>query len=372
MKNKKTILGMIIFLFITTGMIGISNVFGLDDPDYSVEIIGGHAFELFWTRNEGDCIRMEYLITGGGADLHLYIRNSTGDVIKDFGVIDDYGIRYFYVPYDDTFQFIFKNDALFTSRYLELNIDVINTITITSPISTDIFLIGNNPITWKSSGNVVTVQIQLYKNGVYLDMISLGTSNDGIYNWYIYDDDYIDDSDYQILVIDYYDNTVYDYSDYFAIECETPEVEKIITIGTPAITNTFTSGYNYIYWTSTGDISYVTIKLYKNGVFLETIDFKEYNDGTYSWYIYDDDYTDGSNYQIRVSDYNDDSVYDYSSYFTIECETIPDDNPAIEKLFWWILIISVISIITSAIIIPIVIIQKRKKRDLEEVINPTE
>jgi len=277
MKNKKIMLGIIVLLFAITGICSIQSASAIEDPDYSVTIIGGHAFRLFWTLNEDDYIKMEYLITGGNADLHLYIRNSTGDVIKDFGIIDDYGIRYFNIPYDDTFEIIFKNDALFTSRDLELNIDIIKNLIITSPTSM----------------------------------------------------------------------------------------------------STFVNGYNYIYWTSSGAISYITIDLYKDGYFLETIDSYEYNDGSYAWYIYTNEYTDSSYYQIKISDYYDSYIYDYSAYFTIECETDPTPDPTptpdpvntINTIINIILIVAVISTIISAIVIPI-IIHRRKKRDPEEVITP--
>lgn len=379
MKNKKIILGIIVFLFAITGICSIQNVVALDDPDYSVTIIGGHAFKLFWTLNEDDCIKMEYLITNGNADLHLYIRNSTGDVIKDFGTIDDYGIRYFNIPYDDTFEIIFKNNALFTSRDLELNIDIVKNITITSPTSMSTFVNGYNYITWTSSGAISYIIIDLYKDGYFLERITSKTYNDGSYSWYIYTDDYVDSSYYQIKISDYYESSIYDYSSYFTIDCET----ETITITSPTSTSTFSSGYNYITWTNTGDISYVKIELYKSGIFLETIDSYEYNDGSYSWYIYDDEYVDSSYYQIKILDYYDNTIYDYSGSFTIECETesgptptptpIPDPDPVntVNRIINIILMIAVISVIISAIVIPIVI-HKRKKRGSEEVITPIE
>ncbi len=379
MKNKKNVLLVGIFvIIIAIGLISTS--IALEDPEYSETIAGGHAFEISEIFNEGEVVRIEYEITGGDADLHLYIRNSTGNMIKDFGNIIDYGIFYFYVPYNDTFRIIFKNDAWLTPRDVEINIDVVKTLTITSPISTDIFLTGDNTIVWTSTGDISYVQLQLYKNGDFLETITSGIFNTDSYSWYIYNDEYTNGSDYQIKIMDYYNNTISDYSNYFTIGCE---IEKTITITTPKSTNTFSSGYNYITWTTTGDISsYIRIDLYKNGDFLETITSGIFNTDSYSWYIYDDAYVDGSYYQIKILESYDHTIYDFSDYFTIKCETedipdepyIPDDKPifSIKNLIFFIIIPIVIIVgVVLAIVIPVVIHKKHKKR-ISEVVEPIE
>jgi len=359
MKNKKTVFGTVILLFVLIGSCNIQNVFGLEDPDYSVTIVGGHAFKLFWSLNEGVCVKMEYLITGGNADLHLYIRNSTGDVIEDFGTIDDYGIRYFDVPYDDVFEFIFKNNAIFTSRDLELNIDVVNSLTIISPEYGDTFLPGYNYITWTSTGNINYVKIDLYKNRTFLETITSRTSDDGSYAWYIYTDEYTDGSYYQIKISDYYDANTYDYCDYFTIDCE---VDKTITIISPKTNDVFDNGNNYIEWSTTGTISNVRIELYYGGSFLEVIDSQEYNDGSYSWYLSSSNiYTLSSNYRIRISDYNDNSIYDFSDYFTIEIEPQPEPDSESKDKIIGIDLIPLIAIISLVTIVPLIIITRRKK-----------
>ena len=378
MKSKKMIFGTIIFLLVIMGICSISNA--IDNPDYSVTIDAGEKYTVSANLNEGEIVKIEFEITEGDSDLDFYIVNSNEVVVENLGDVIGYGLYHFYVPYDDYFGIVFKNDRIFSHRHLQLNIDIIEvkSITITSPSTNFIYVFqsGYNTITWTSTGIVDTVQIQLYKNGIYLDMISSGTDNDGSYSWYIYDDGYIDDSDYQILVIDHYDNTVYDYSDYFTIECEIPEIEKTITISSPASTSTFNSGYNYIYWTSTGDFNYVQIDLYKNGVFLESLDWTD-NDGSYSWYIYDDEYTDGSNYQIKISDYYDNSIYDFSNYFTMEVEDIPDEDPYIpdkdkQVIINILPIIIGIVLVSSGIGIISYIIYRGKKHPKEIITKPEE
>lgn len=384
MKNKKTILGIIIFLFAITGICSISHAF-VDEFKISPMTYGGYDLGYL---TDGDIIKINEIDSSGS--INVYIMNDEQyDEVKDSGgLIWNYFIRWkditylsgltFDITIDDDYYIIFYNKNLLFSRTVKVNIFVeYKSITITSPTSTSTFENGYNIITWSSTGNIDYVIIDLYKNGYFLETIRSGISNDGEYSWYIYADEYTDSSYYQIKIRDYYDSTTYDYSSYFTIQTET----KTITITSPTSSSTFLSGYNSITWTNTGDISYVKIELYKSGIFLETIDSYEYNDGSYSWYIYDDEYVDSSYYQIKILDYYDNTIYDYSGSFTIECETesdpiptpIPDPDPVntVNRIINIILMIAVISVIISAIVIPIVI-HKRKKRGSEEVITPIE
>ena len=63
--------------------------------------------------------------------------------------------------------------------------------------------------------------------------------------------------------------------------------------------------------------SYISIKLYKNGRFSQTIAKREYNDGSYNWTI--PSYLSASGkYKIRIEDNTKSSVYDESDvYFTL-------------------------------------------------------
>ena len=146
MKNKKTILGIMVLLFAITVICNVSNVFAIEDPDYLVTIYVGESFIVSGNLNKGEIVRIEYEITEGDADLHFYIKNSDGDTIENLGHVIGYGLYHFYVPYDDYFQIIFRNDCLLAHRHLKLNIDVIEekTITITSPTSISTFENGYN------------------------------------------------------------------------------------------------------------------------------------------------------------------------------------------------------------------------------------
>ena len=130
------------------------------------------------------------------------------------------------------------------------------------------------------------------------------------------------------------------------------------TITSPLNTDTFSPGYNYITWTSIGDISYVQIDLYKNGVLLETVSSYETNDGSYFWYIYDDEYIEGSSYQIIILDYYDNSIYDYSYYFTIE-----SSDAYIQPIFLSVLLSIIIPIVVVVVLTIVgVLIYRRRKQ----------
>ena len=75
-----------------------------------------------------------------------------------------------------------------------------------------------------------------------------------------------------------------------------------------------------IQWTSTGDIEDVKIELYKGATFVEEItDLFGYttNDGLYDFYVSSAENYDGTDYRIKITDYNDPNVYGYSDYFSI-------------------------------------------------------
>ncbi len=327
MKSKKIIFGIMVFFFIVTGICGMSNAF-TDELKLSSSSYAG--YDLGFLSN-GDIININSIYSDG--NINVYIMNDE-QWDEAGGLTWNYLIRWkdieylsgltFDITVDNDYYIVFYNKNLLFSRTIQVDVSIeYKSITVTSPTSIDTFLTGYNTITWTTTGNFDYIKIQLYNNGVFLESLDW-TDNDGSYSWYIYSDEYTDGSNYQFRISDYYDDTTYDYSDYFTIECEI----KTITIASPASTSTFNSGYNYITWISTGSIDYVKIGLYKDGGFLEMISGYVSNDGSYEWYIYTDDYVDGSYYQIRISNYYDNSIYDYSSYFTMEVEqeVIPDED----------------------------------------------
>lgn len=73
-----------------------------------------------------------------------------------------------------------------------------------------------------------------------------------------------------------------------------------------------------IEWTSVGSIENVALELYKGDIFFNTILKTTDNDGLYTWKIPEVNDLHGSNFSIRISDVEDNRVYNFSSSFSIE------------------------------------------------------
>ena len=364
MKNKKIIFGTILFLFAISGFCNISHAW---TDDFTLPPLS-YAYYYLGYLHDGDIIKINEIDSSD--IITVYIMNDeqydelTWEYLikwEDMTYLSNYDYD---ITVDDSYYIVFRNKGILFSRTVQVDMLVeYAKITITSP-NYDTFVSGYNYIYWTSTGSFDYVKIELYKDGYFLETITGLTYNDGSYSWYIYNDDYIDDSTYQIKITDYYEPTTYDYSSYFTIESES----KSITITLPTSYTIISSGYNDITWTSTGSIDYVIIEMYKDGYFLETITSWTYNDGSHSWYIYDDDYTDDSDYQIKISDWVDDSIYDYSDYFTIECEIddpyepyLPTDYSYIVRNIFFFVIIPVI--IIGAVIVGYVIFKKKHPKE---------
>lgn len=92
--------------------------------------------------------------------------------------------------------------------------------------------------------------------------------------------------------------------------------EPSISLVKPSIGTSWVTGtYQTITWTSTGIIQKVDLKLFKGGLFEQTIAEEESNDGSYSWYL-PSDLTLGSDYQIKILDSKDSTVFDVSDEFS--------------------------------------------------------
>ncbi|MHA2055777.1 MAG: Ser-Thr-rich GPI-anchored membrane family protein, partial [Candidatus Hodarchaeales archaeon] len=79
-----------------------------------------------------------------------------------------------------------------------------------------------------------------------------------------------------------------------------------------------------IQWTSIGMIDDVGLELYKGTTFVEDITWLlgyTSNDGEYEFYVSSAENYNGNNYRIKITDYDDPNVYDYSDYFSINIGT---------------------------------------------------
>jgi hypothetical protein len=105
----------------------------------------------------------------------------------------------------------------------------------------------------------------------------------------------------------------------------------IITFANPTSLSTWAAGSQYtIQWTTDSVLfgTYVELYLYKGGALLQSIDLSEVNDGSYSWYV-PGGLTTGSDYQIRIVDDNNSTIFGTSDAFTIvgvEPDAFEPDN----------------------------------------------
>ena len=75
--------------------------------------------------------------------------------------------------------------------------------------------------------------------------------------------------------------------------------------------------YHMVTWTSLGSIDRVTIQLFKGTALVDDITFMyTENDGSYEVYC-SSSYDTGSDYRIKITDYDDVNVYGYSAFFSI-------------------------------------------------------
>lgn len=92
-----------------------------------------------------------------------------------------------------------------------------------------------------------------------------------------------------------------------------------ITVTNPTSSSIWLDNNMYaIQWTSKGIIEDVKIELYKGITFIEDITSTYTdNDGEYDFYVSLLRYYKGTDYRIKITDYDDSNVFDYSDYFSI-------------------------------------------------------
>ncbi|MFW9875207.1 MAG: Ser-Thr-rich GPI-anchored membrane family protein [Candidatus Thorarchaeota archaeon] len=104
-----------------------------------------------------------------------------------------------------------------------------------------------------------------------------------------------------------------------------------ITITEPISSTVWLDSHSYsIEWTNIGIIEDVKIQLYKSTTLIENItSTSTENDGQYSYYVSATRHYNGTDYRIRISDYEDPNVYNFSAYFSINVGsgTITVTNP---------------------------------------------
>jgi hypothetical protein len=178
------------------------------------------------------------------------------------------------------------------------------------------YLIGvYDTMQWTSGSSVsgAYVSIYLFKDTTWVSTITSGTTNTGLYTYYM--PNVGTGSKYHVKIRSATDTTQYDFGSYFSIYSN---YYGTYSIQNPTDSSAWAAGNTYtIQWQSTGSPgTYVNIQLCNDSTLYSTITSYISNSGTYSWTVPGTILT-GSNYRIKISSYSDAGIYGYSKKFAI-------------------------------------------------------
>ncbi|MBL8025037.1 MAG: GPI anchored serine-threonine rich family protein [Fibrobacteres bacterium] len=242
-----------------------------------------------------------------------------------FGTSRYYRIKI--TDYSDTSKYEFSNYFRISSLYS-------GTISVSSPIATDSFMIGSSTLSirWITKGTLGNyLGLQLCNDSGVVSNITSSTSNDGLYSWYL-SGTIPSGKRYRIKVYSTADPTIAGYSAYFTI---TSQYYGSYDISQPDTSSVWAAGNSYsITWTKTGSPgSYVNIELYKGSAYSTSITSSQSDYGSYSWYV--PAYMETGRYRVKITSYYDASISSFSDSFTIEGITNdsyePDNSRDIAK-----------------------------------------
>ena len=250
------------------------------------------------------------------ADKDTYI--DTGNPLSNYGGVNNLmtGFSILSDIREAYFHFNFSNKPSSFTR-AEISLDfwgVSQTMNFTVCIIEEDW--GEYTLDWTSQptkgqviGNIITTSSGIYT----LDITSLiaGRTNLSICV-YIEIDNYVADYAYVTSREGYY--FVEDAPQLLWVYMETVEINVI----SPTSSDEWERyDYHMVTWTSLGPIDRVTIQLFKGTDLIDDITFLYTdNDGSYEAYC-SSSYEVGSDYRIKITDYDDANVYDYSDYFSI-------------------------------------------------------
>lgn len=221
----------------------------------------------------------------------------------------------FYPQYEDTWWLVtinhwfgFNCSVSYTDNWKD------DFITVDEPTSSRSWEVNSSQyINWTWGGDFDYVDIELYHDGNFSRNIATNAQNNGSYLWSIPDNILLFDDLYQVNI----SNS--DFAATWGISDQYFEITQIrsINITSPFISNSWETGTTHsISWTSTGNIANVKIELFKGGTFELEINSSTPNDGDFSWII-PSGLDNSTQYQIKITDVADSSIYDYSNDFEI-------------------------------------------------------
>ena len=174
-------------------------------------------------------------------------------------------------------------------------------------------------INWSSFGAISDVLIEIYDDDIFVMQIAASTPNDGEFYWTI-PSGLSDSDDYQIKISDASHPSIFAFSQEFEL------FNPSITILFPSSTCSWEcETSHFINWTSVGTISNTCLELYKDGEVILEIAENTPNDGEFYWTI-PSDLDESEEYQIKISDVSNPSIYALSENFKIEEIASPPAN----------------------------------------------
>ena len=190
-------------------------------------------------------------------------------------------------------------------------------ITVTNPFSSSNWVTGTSCyIEWNDNISE-NVSIKLYNGSTFQETITSSTSSDGQYIWSL-PNNLSTGSNYRIKVTSISNSSIYGYSSYFTITGGGSS--DYITVTSPTSSSNWETGQSYtVYWDDNISEN-VFIKLYKNGEYATWIAYNSgsgtSSDGSYTWTV-PTDLDAGDDYNLAVWSVDDNTIYDYSEYFSI-------------------------------------------------------
>jgi hypothetical protein len=257
----------------------------------------GSAQTIFWIDNISGDVTIELY----KADtLHSIISGPTSsDGAKDWQVPfdlesgDDYKVKITSVENSEIFDY---SDANFSIEGFE--------ITLTSPNGGEVWYVGEDyNITW-TDNLTGSVEIHLWKDGVFHSVIDASDPSDGIKTWSIPAGQETG-SDFKIRIASLENSNIFDFSD------STFSLSHSIVVESPNGGESWQAGSEKsITWTDnlTGNIK---IELWKEEAFHSIIESSALSSGNHTWTI-DAGIPAGSNYKIKIVSVEDEMVFDLS------------------------------------------------------------
>jgi hypothetical protein len=205
---------------------------------------------------------------------------------------DDYKVKIISVDNPDIFDY---SDVNFSIEGFE--------IAITSPNGGEVWYVDQDyNITW-TDNLTGSVEIQLFKGGVFHSVIDASDPSDGLRTWSIpagQETGY----DFSIKIASLDNSNIFDFSD------STFTLAHNVLVATPNGGESWQAGSDETITWSDNLIGNVRIELW-NGTDSTIISNSELSDGSYTWSI-DPGLQAGSNYKVKIISVEDENVFDYS------------------------------------------------------------